>query len=159
MAEFVHEGRRPPGGSCILDYLRATILCPSVEACISALTKIAGAFDVIRVKDRLLDEATTGNQVLLINMIVSNPDLHPRTCSMFTPGWWEGRTVEMICEIQIAVREMYYLDKQFHVAYEIERCNTPEEWTSSLEADPTYQVSERSKFPLGLLYGTSDFAF
>jgi hypothetical protein len=116
---LIREGRPSPGAVHIIDYLRATILCDSVEGVIEALETLSTAcqhIEIVRIKDRLLDGAD-GNKVLLVNVIVKDPVLKPRSYGMFQPGWWDNRTVEMICEIQIAVWEMYNIDKQFHTAY------------------------------------------
>jgi len=155
--------REEPFARYILDYMRATVLCDNLQGVVAALEvlKRNPNFEIARVKDRLF-EADDQNRILLVNLVVKVParaQIKPPVRDMFRPGWWEYQPMRMMAEVQIAVREMFYLDKQFRSAYEIIRCPSFRDFSVSLEADPSSIVSEEVDYPLGLLYGDPHFAF
>ena len=103
----------------ILDYLRATILCDSVEGTVSALEVIHRNFKVIRVKDRMLQD-TYGNKAFLLFIVVRDPSIKPSMCTCFgvKDQWWpEGKEVKMLCEVQITISELFTCSKQAHIMY------------------------------------------
>jgi len=121
-------------------------------------------FEILQIQDRLFQKGK-GNRVVLINVAYTLPqmlannlkkNLHP----MFCPSWFQHQNkIRMIVEIQVAVKELHTLDKKFRSVYEIVRCPTFAQYSSSLEKDPCYKVSEDKEYPLGLLYGDPNFLF
>jgi len=159
MAELGREGKSSPLATHILDYLRASILCKTIDETVDALKTLSEAFEVVRFKDRIIEDSMPGNKCFLVNLIVEAPrELYPELEShaMFKPSW---KALRMVCEVQITVEKMFYLDKQMRNAYEIARCSSNLDWSSSLEPDPSSRESEEANFPDGLLYGNPKFAF
>ena len=120
MDEYAKDRNKyAPYAVYILDYLRATALCETLLDVVSHLEKLSEKFTLLRVKDRLFVNEP-GNKTLLVNLVVELPEQESKEltkCKTFTPSWWAQQNVKMICEVQISVREIFYLDKHLHAAY------------------------------------------
>ena len=57
MKDFKEEGKSSPYASHILDYLRTTVTADSIEGAVHALEILSENFEIIRVKDRLVNDA------------------------------------------------------------------------------------------------------
>jgi hypothetical protein len=121
------EGKTGPFAAWVGDYLRATILCPSLEGMLAALQRLVEKFKVLRIKTRL-EPNVPGNKVILVNLIVSDNERKLRPHVYPWSGWWDEQTVRMIAEVQIAHKDLFALDKQAHDSYEIARTNSCLEW-------------------------------
>lgn len=135
----------PPYASRLMDFLRATVLCDSIPEMVEVLEKLSQIFTITRVKPRL-DPKGTGNKVVLTNLIVEDPTIRPHQYPW--SGWWDEQTVRMIGEVQIALKEIFYLDKQAHSTYEIKRTASCAEW----EYQQGYDTVEQELFQMSPLH-------
>jgi len=120
-------------------------------------------YEIVKLKDRLLTNKSGSNKVFLVNIIVRDPTLRPVCVAPFVPSWWGvengGKCVEMICEVQITLREIFYLEKQTHGIYEIYRCNSFLEYSTTLEQCPSSEQAEVVILADCPLYDNPNFAF
>jgi len=140
---------QPPYAAYLCDYLRATVLCQSIPEMVDVLKKLCESsyFTVIRIKSRITPSEEKGNKVILVNLIVEDKEIEPHKYSW--SGWWDNQSVRMIAEVQIAVEEMFYLDKQDHHTYEIIRTRSCAEWSPHMQG---YNGVEQEMFPSSPLH-------
>jgi len=136
---------QPPYAACVCDFLRATVLCDTLTEMVEVLNKLNERFDIIRIKQRIGPQ-DKGNKVILLNLIVKDETIKPNNYNW--SGWWVNRPVQMIAEVQIAVKSLFYLDKQAHSSYEVVRAGKP----SELEQKQGYDGVESEMFPMSPLH-------
>lgn len=86
----------PPYAPYLVDFLRGTVLCSSVEEMVTTLATLCDVFEVVRIKRRILP-TDEGNKVILTNLIVSDPSIEPQQYEW--SGWWKKGEVKMIAEV------------------------------------------------------------
>jgi len=99
-------------------------VCESIPEMVKVLCKLKNKFVITRVKERIFQG--TGNKVILLNLIVEDTNFRPHLYEW--SGWWDDQSVKMIAEVQISETKLFYLNKQLHNMYEIERTQKCSEW-------------------------------
>ena len=97
---------KPPYASKIGDYLRATVLCSSLEGMVTALGELSKIFQIVRVKPRVMP-TDAGNKVILVNILVEDKRVKARSYAW--SGWWDNQPVRMIAEVCAHVHKHYLL--------------------------------------------------
>jgi len=143
--EYKKEGASPPYAACVCDYLRATVLCHTLSDMVTVLEKLTEHFQVVRIKQRIGPD-DKGNKVILLNLIVEDKDIRPLKYAW--SGWWDNQNVRMIAEVQIAVKTLFYLDKQAHHSYEIARATN----FAEVEYQQGYDGVESEMFPMSPMH-------
>lgn len=93
------KGNKPPFAATLCDYLRATVLCDSMDEMMESLVKLSSKFKVVRVKTRIgRNPEDEGNKCILVNLVVEDPNFKPIAYPW--SDWWRNRTVSMIAEVQ-----------------------------------------------------------
>lgn len=102
-----NKENKPPYASTICDYLRATILCETMEEAMESLHILRDNSQIVRVKPRV-QLADIGNKCILVNFVVEDPKVLPVKYD-WSDFWWktdetntviEKKTVKMIAEVQ-----------------------------------------------------------
>lgn len=88
----------PPYSAYLCDYLRASVLCQTLEEVIISLEQLCAGFRVVRVKERL-DPNTHGNKVILVNLIVEDKEDSIKPHRYTWSRWWDNQRVRMIAEV------------------------------------------------------------
>jgi ankyrin repeat protein len=145
MEEYKNNGAPSPYAACVCDYLRATILCSSLEEVVDTVDSLAAHFKILQVTPRISPESV-GNKVIIVHVEVEDKNVRPK--KYVWSSWWDQQSVRMIAEVQVAVGTLYYLNKQSHITNEIAKSRTCSEW----EHQQGYGVLEKEMFPQSALH-------
>jgi len=147
LGEYKREGKCAPYASWLCDYLRATILCETLPGMVNTLETLIKRFKVVRIKQRIGPE-DNGNKVILVNLIVEDKERKITPIKYVWSDWWDVQPIRMIVEVQIAHKDLFYLDKQAHSSYEICRASSCAEW----DHQQGYHGVEQEMFPMSPLH-------
>jgi len=131
----------------ICDYLRATVVCASLQDMVSALEKLHSHGEIFRLMRIKMDHLQTRG-VILVNLEVTDTNIMPKKYSWST--WWDNQPLKMIAEVQITTNKLFDLSKMTHSLYEIERTNHPAEWAGLHRQG--YGQFEKEMFPKSPLF-------
>ena len=99
LTEYKHSGVSAPYAAWVCDYLRATVLCESLDEMATVLHTLANTFTILRIKQRI-GPTSAGNKVILVilvNVVVDGKEIKPIKYPW--SNWWDGQHVRMITEV------------------------------------------------------------
>ena len=98
LEEYMRSGVSSPYAAWVCDYLRATVLCSSLQGMVEALHTLTGVFKVVRIKQRI-GPNSPGNKVILVNVIVADEGKTIKPNKYPWSDWWDNQPVCMIAEV------------------------------------------------------------
>ena len=96
MEEYKNNGAPSPYAACVCDYLRATILCSSLEEVVDTVDSLAAHFKILQVTPRISPESV-GNKVIIVHVEVEDKNVRPK--KYVWSSWWDQQSVRMIAEV------------------------------------------------------------
>jgi len=125
-----------PFPSQITDYLRATILCDTVQNVVDAIKTLAENFELTSIEERLFPTMADGtpntaNKVVMVNMVFEQDGKYPiRMEKKHWKGWLDNQRLRMIGEVQVALRPNREVERRFgfHQIYRLRRAATVQAW-------------------------------